>query len=380
MKFDEIYERLSTYRTSDGEKLLFLLTPTTMRGVYDCVLHNNAQECIELGTGYGATTCIIAAALQERGGGCITTVDTMVHDPIGIHILAAHTGMTPYINAICSTAGYNWYMGDLIAAQTKDGACEPCLDFCFLDGAHEWGHDALAVYLAGKLLRPGSWLVMDDLDLRPRGGHPAWETVFAHFTEAELDTYHVARVYNLILRQHPDFGEFALSDGGRTGWARKKSAAPSSWYPTTHVLEPPRLDWRQAFAPAELVAQSHLTDGIKIQRKGNAIQIDAALSDPFFILPGAVVAHGSVDAITLRVRLVSPPTETLQIFWIDAVRENFNEAQSMRVKLAAEDGWRDIAIRINGTREKWPLRAIRLDLTDGPSTMLWDEFVIGGWI
>ena len=34
----------------------------------------------------------------------------------------------------------------------------------FLDGSHNFDIDGLAVVLAEKLLRPGGWLLLDDLD------------------------------------------------------------------------------------------------------------------------------------------------------------------------------------------------------------------------
>ena len=49
---------------------------------------------------------------------------------------------------------YNWFLKKQIEAQTKDGICEPCYDFIFIDGAKNWTIDGLAFFLADKLLRP----------------------------------------------------------------------------------------------------------------------------------------------------------------------------------------------------------------------------------
>jgi len=379
MTFDQVYERLSTYRTPQGEKLLFLLSADTMRSLYDCVLHTGATDCLELGTGYGATTCVIAAALDERGGGRVTTIDIMEREPIGITELAAHTGLGRYIAAVNDPAGYNWYLGDLIAEQTQGGVCAPCLDFCFLDGAHEWQPDALAVFLLAKLLRPGAWLAMDDLDFRLRGCEPNWQTVFASRSQKELDTFQLDRVFNLIVRQHPDYTECALAGAGRTGWARKKADAKAAWAPVSHVLDGVALDWQQTFAAADLVADARPSDGIATQNKAGALQVQASLTDPNFILSDLVAGGRAVDALIVRLRLVKPATETLQIFWITGEGGNFDESRSMRVAMAAADGWRDITIRINGAAAKQPLRTIRVDLSHGPSTVLWESLTLGGW-
>lgn len=87
--------------------------------------------------------------------------------------------------------------------------------------AHEWEPDALAAFLVARLMRPGAWTALDDLDFRLRGCYPGWETAFATRSERELDTCQVGMVYDLVLRQHPDFTQFIKTDAGRTGWTRK---------------------------------------------------------------------------------------------------------------------------------------------------------------
>ena len=185
MKFEQVHHRLRSYRTPQEEQVLFLLQQDTMESLYNCVVNAGARECLELGTGYGATTCVIAAALDEIGGGRVTTIDMLVREPIGVHVLAQHVGLERYINVIADSVGYNWHLGEIVARQTSEGVCSPCLDFCFLDGAHEWGADALATFLVAKLLRPGAWLALDDLDFKLRGCQPGWETVFAGRSDKE---------------------------------------------------------------------------------------------------------------------------------------------------------------------------------------------------
>jgi predicted O-methyltransferase YrrM len=380
MKFADVLGMLHSYRSPEGEEVLFLLAPATMESIYNCVLATGAISCIELGTGLGATTCIIAAALDELGRGRVTTVDMLLREPIGIDDLALHTGLFQYIEVIADPVGYNWYLAEMIQQQTVDGACIPCFDFCFLDGAHEWVPDALATFLVAKLLHPGSWFVLDDLDFRLRGCQPGWKTVFADRTEKELDALQLDRVFNLVLRQHPDFGAFALSDGGRTGWARKNSADPAVWYPAGLVLDPVDFSWQQGFPVADIIAEGQCSDGLTMTNDGTTVSLRADRDDPTFVLPAMVDEDQPIDILSLHLRLVSPAEETLQVFWVDALGDPFNEKQSVRVKIAAADHWKTITIRINGSREARPLRAIRLDLTDGPSFLLWESFVVGGWL
>jgi predicted O-methyltransferase YrrM len=379
MKFDQVAHLLHSYRTQEDDKVLFLLAQDTMQAIYDCVLHSGARTCLELGTGFGATTCVIAAALDELGGGHVTTLDVLVREPIGVNVLAHHTGLSKYIKVIADPVGYNWHLGEMAQKQTESGICVPFVDFCFLDGAHEWGPDALATFLVAKLLRPGSWLVLDDLDFKLRGCQPGWKTVFADRTDKELDALQVERIFNLVLRQHPHFGAFAISDSGRTGWARKRAPYPAAWYPAGVVLDPIPLDWHETFSAADVLEPLRHVEGITITHQETVIALRAARDDPNFALPNNVAMGRLIDVISLRIRLLTPDTEILQIFWVDTPGESFMEKRSIRAKVAASDHWRDLTIRINGSQGARPVYAIRLDLTEGPSCLELESLSVGGW-
>jgi predicted O-methyltransferase YrrM len=378
MKFDEIYELLRSYRTPQGEQLLFLLQEPTMRSIYDCVVATSARHCLELGTGYGATTCIIAAALEECGGCEVTTVDLSVRQPIGVDALARYTGMSRYINVVAEPAGYNWYLADVVARQSFGTACQPHLDFCFLDGAHEWAPDALATFLVAKLLRPGAWFVLDDLDFKLRFCQPNWEKIFASRSDKELDAHQVGMVFNLVLCQHPDFVDFTVTDSGRTGWARKKASVLPTWQPNGRVLGPVRPIWQETFTALDVITGSRCTPGIKLQQQGSLIALQATAGDPFIIFPPTIDQGRPIDVVTLRVRLIEPAAETLQLFWIAGDAAGFSEEQSVRVSLQASDGMQDCTIRINGTRNPQTLRGLRIDPTDGPSVLLWESLTVAG--
>jgi predicted O-methyltransferase YrrM len=382
MKFDKVLSLLRDYRTPRGDKLLFLLQPHTMRSIYDCVLHTGARDCLELGTGYGATTCVIAAALDELGGGQVTTLDIMAREPIGVHVLARHTGLGRYIQAIEDKAGYNWYLQELVARQTIRHRCAPCLDFCFLDGAHEWGVDALAAFLVAKLLRPDGWLALDDLDFKLRGCQDGWETTFADRTEKELDACQVGLVFDLVLRQHPDFANFTTADAGRTGWARKKSMNEAgglrAWQPSGLCLDTEQVAWQQTFKAADIVRMLTNASGLSFLKQGADVAVTAKGKDPRFTLADPAVVGRPIDVISFRLRLLAPAAETLQVFWKDRAEGPFVEENSIRVRLPATSDWHALTIRLNGARQPRVLHALRIDPVDGPSSLLWDSLTIAG--
>jgi hypothetical protein len=89
-----------------------------------------------------------------------------------------------------------------------------------LDGAHEREPDALAFTLVAKLLKPGAWIVLDDINFNLRMV-PNWKEDFPTYTDRELDTFQVKMVYTLLVEQHPFFSDFKVTHHGRIGWARK---------------------------------------------------------------------------------------------------------------------------------------------------------------
>ena len=189
-----------------------------MRAIYDCITTNRLTDALELGSWRGATSCVMAAAAQEIGG-TVTSVDILLQQPANVRSLAAHAGIGPELELVIDPLGYNWYMADLIRKQTDNGICTPMFDFCFLDGAHEWQPDALAVYLAVKLLKPGGVLVLDDLNLKLRAmSH--WQITHSHLSDRELDEYQIGMVWDLVVKQHSDLHGFRVTEDGRIGWRR----------------------------------------------------------------------------------------------------------------------------------------------------------------
>ena len=112
------------------------------------------------------------AARSRRSTSC-------AREPIGVAQLAQMTGLTRYVRAT-RTEGRLQLVPAGSPARTDQGRCPaPGYDFCFLDGAHLWEPDALAALLVTQLLRPGGWLLMDDLHFRPARTIPGWETAFS---------------------------------------------------------------------------------------------------------------------------------------------------------------------------------------------------------
>jgi len=201
---------------------LFLMPEQVMRDLHQFILDHNIQNCIELGTGFGATTCVMADALQQTGGKLIT-VEMHLPEQVNVKTLMAHVGLSEdKVEIVIDTLGYNWYLPELIAKHSEHHICTPLFDFCLLDGAHEWEPDALAFFLVDKLLKPKAWIAIDDLNFNLRMVENHRE-IFKGYTDRELDCFQMHNVYTLTVLQHYGFENFHVTHEGRIGWAQKKS-------------------------------------------------------------------------------------------------------------------------------------------------------------
>jgi predicted O-methyltransferase YrrM len=206
------------------------MSPAQGRIVYDHVRRTRPEAVLELGAAHGVGSAYIAAALDENGVGTLTTVESSAvrfEDPTAEELLE-RLGLGGLVTVDRSASTYTWFLKEQVEARSDDaGNCEPLYDFCFLDGSKDWTTDGLAVVLIEKLLRPGGWLLMDDLDWT-FSSHDQ-DTIgvmnIAPLSPAERNEPHLRAVFELIVKQHPSFTEFRIQDGW-WGWARKAPGEP----------------------------------------------------------------------------------------------------------------------------------------------------------
>jgi predicted O-methyltransferase YrrM len=215
MRFEDVAAEL------DG-KVPFM-TASQGRRVYDHIREQRATSILELGTAFGASAAYMAAAVARNGGGRVTTVDRY-HFNAGPapppEETAARLGLEGTIEFVrVDYSSYTWWLKQQIEARTDgSGTTRPAYDFCYLDGAHEWHIDGLAVVLVERLLRPGAWLLLDDLDWTfDSSASPTPDRLSAE----ERAVPHVRAVFDVVIRGHPNFDSLRIEDG-RWGWARKR--------------------------------------------------------------------------------------------------------------------------------------------------------------
>jgi predicted O-methyltransferase YrrM len=199
------------------------MSPEQGRVVYDHVRSSRPAEVLELGTAHG-----VGAAYMAAAGANVTTVDFQGarYDP-SPEETARRAGVS--LNIVREYSSYTWWLKEQVAARTDEhGNVTPAYDFIYLDGAKNWTIDGLAVVLAEKLLRPGGWLLLDDLDwtyAQDPGREATDGIVHRELSEPERTQPHLRAVFELIVAQHPSFTELRVQDEW-WGWARKAPGEP----------------------------------------------------------------------------------------------------------------------------------------------------------
>lgn len=213
------------------------MAPHQGRRVWNHFREHRPQVALDIGTCYGTSAAYMAGACKANGFGRVVTVDSgQLDDTVEIvkwcRALWDRCGVTDYIEMVrISDSNYAWWLMEQVAARSTAGSCEPMYDFAYLDGAKLLTLDTTAVVFIEHLLRPGGWLLMDDLDwsadlhpeMVPIVLYPETQTSYK-FSEAERSAAHLRAVFDLVVKQHPSFTRFIEQDG-QWGWAQKLPGA-----------------------------------------------------------------------------------------------------------------------------------------------------------
>jgi predicted O-methyltransferase YrrM len=131
--------------------------------IYELIVRHKLRNILELGIAHGTATCVMAAALEEIGGGKITAVDLLDkkehYDPTPEEQLK-RSGLSQFVEIVRTKTGYNWFLHDDILANTKHGICAEVYDLCLIDGPKNWTVDGAAFFMADKLLKKDGWMVL----------------------------------------------------------------------------------------------------------------------------------------------------------------------------------------------------------------------------
>lgn len=198
---------------------------STKRGktVYDFIIKNKIQNILELGFAYGRSACYMAAALDEIGTGSIITMDLHRAKELqpNIFSLLDKAKLQRCVEPIFADNSYTWELMKIIEKNTDKNKCEPLFDFCYIDGGKSWDETGFGFFLVEKLLKPGGWILFDDLNWTyANDADEFFEDIIKKMPEEQKNTPQIGKAFSLLVKQHPNFHNF--KDDGWWGWAQKK--------------------------------------------------------------------------------------------------------------------------------------------------------------
>jgi predicted O-methyltransferase YrrM len=196
--------------------------------LYHLILNERLTNVLELGIAHGTATCYIAAALRELGEGSITAVDLIgavdTFKPSAEEQLEKN-GLTEFAKVVRMDSGYTWFLHDEIVKNTKDNVCNEVYDLCIIDGPKNWTIDGAAFFLVDKLLKKNGFIIFDDYNWTYAAADKRRESTdgITHrlLSKNEQEVPHIREIFELLVKQHPNYGDLLLLDDGDWAIARK---------------------------------------------------------------------------------------------------------------------------------------------------------------
>lgn len=179
-------------------------------------------NCLELGFFHGKSSAFFASILRDMGEGHLTTIDQKhsIDRSPNIHEVLGALDLASWVTPIFEPRSFNWRLMRMLEENPR-----PAFDFCYIDAAHTWYDTGLGFFLVDKVLKPGGWILFDDLTfdyqrlITPGKKPPEY---LARMTGEERETQQVLKVWDLLVKEHPGYDEFIQDE--RWAFARKKPA------------------------------------------------------------------------------------------------------------------------------------------------------------
>lgn len=168
------------------------------RFLRDFIKTHDLCKLLELGFFQGKSTAFMAATLEELGRGHVTTMDLEAarkRSP-GIERVLAELRLTHRVTPIYSHRSFTWELRRLLAQSPR-----PEFDFCYIDGAHTWDGTGFSFLLVDLLLKPGGWIIFDDLDWSIATSRAAMKNMqrYAAYSEEEKQAQQVRDVWKILV-------------------------------------------------------------------------------------------------------------------------------------------------------------------------------------
>ena len=140
----------------EGYPAASLLAPEARAFIYLLIRSMRLQHALEIGTYFAGTTEVMARALWANGGGRLDTVDPSSPQAVATTLKS----WDPRLSELCSYHCMNsmQFFGAAVLEARK-------YDFVFVDGDHDYEPALFDLQCSAKLLEPGGFMLIDDVNL-----------------------------------------------------------------------------------------------------------------------------------------------------------------------------------------------------------------------
>lgn len=184
---------------------------------YDLITAHELRNVLELGFMHGVSSAYIAGAIEDCGGGRLTTIDleTARDREPNIFSLLEQCGLAELVEVFFEPRSFNWRLMKFLEESPRRQ-----FDLIYFDAAHTWVDTGFAFLVARRLLRPGGWMVFDDYHHTYRTSRNNAKPWVLRMPEDEQVVAQVERVYSLLTMEDEDFDTFRVK--GNFAFARKR--------------------------------------------------------------------------------------------------------------------------------------------------------------
>lgn len=186
----------------------------------DFIVRNDSKDILEIGFFHGKSSAYIAAILEDAGRGHLVTVDRHTarqRQPNVQEVLSA-LNLEHRVTPVYAERSYTWELANMIRAEPRRQ-----FDLCYFDGGHTWDATGFGFLLVDVLLRPGGWIVFDDLKWTIDNALASSAKAPKHWlacSEDERATPAVQLVFDLLV-PHLGYTDCQTINDGQWGLARK---------------------------------------------------------------------------------------------------------------------------------------------------------------
>lgn len=203
----------------------------------DLIIEHDAHDILEIGFYHGKSSAYVAAILEDLGRGHLVTIDRHTarqRDP-NIEEVLSTLDLRHRVTPIYAQRSYTWEMAKMIRANPRSQ-----FDLCYFDGGHTWDATGFGFVLVDLLLRPGGWIVFDDLNWTIEAAmhnHSNPPKQWRASSADERATPAVRLVFDLLV-PHLGYTDRRTGNDGRWGIARKPLSNAQHQTPTSGALGP----------------------------------------------------------------------------------------------------------------------------------------------